>query len=249
MSDLVPSEPAPVEAPAAPALPPAPPASIVQTWLNALTRPSEQTYAAIATSPSAKVGTALLWVFLAALLEMIVYVLVLGPLQRDMQQSLGGPQGLLPSSGISPLLVVCGAPILAVVMLIAFLFSSGLTHGVSHLFSGRATYGQWAYTMGAIFVPTALISTVLLAFEALGRTVALCMGGISLLLALYVIVLEIIAIKAVQQIGWGGAVVSIVAVPALLFCISCAAIVVLMLLGPDIASVFSTINQSLQTVP
>lgn len=246
MSELIPNSPSPNELPS---IPPTPPASILETWLKAVTRPSEQTYRAIAASPSASLGRALLWVFVAALPEMIVYFLVQGSLQSDMQQATGGSGALLPSGGVSPLLVVCGAPAAAAAMLLSFLVSSGITHGVAHLFSGRGTYGQWAYAMSAIFVPMALVSTVLLAFQALGTAVALCMAAISMILALYVIVLQVIAIKAVQQISWGGAVVSIIAIPALLFCISCAIIGVLMLMGPAIGNVFSSINQSLQTVP
>ncbi len=249
MSDLLPNTPIPSELPETPALPTSQAPSLLQTWLRALTRPSEQTYSAIAASPRANLGMALLWVFLAALLEMIVYFLVLGPVQNEMEQALSGSHSVLPFGGLSLLTVACGAPIAAGGMLVGFLFSSGLTHVIARAFSGKATYGQWAYTMSAMFAPTALISSVLLALEALGTTVALCMGVLSLVFSLYVIVLEVIAIRAVHQISWGGAVVSIIAIPTLLLFIACAVIAVLMLLGPAIGNTFSAINQSLNTVP
>ncbi len=249
MSELAPSDPSPADLPTTPPPLPSPPMPIFRTWLKALTSPSARTYAEIAASPGAKASTAFLWVFLAALLEMIVYFLVVGPLQEDMQQALAGSHTVLARPAISPLEVVCGAPIVAVFMLLWFMASSGVMHLIARAFSAKAAYLQWAYTMSAIFVPTALISTVLLAFEALGRTVALCMGGLSLLLALYVVVIQVIAIKAVEQISWAGAVVSIIAIPAILICLSCAVIGVLMLMGPSIGTVFSSINQSLPTVP
>ncbi len=249
VSELVPNNPVPSDLPATPPALPQARASILRTWLKAITRPSEKTYAAIAALPGARAGMAFVWVFLAALLEMVVYLLVLAPVQRDLQQALAGTHTVLPGATTSLLAVLCGAPVAAAAMLLWFMASSGIIHLVARAFSGKAAYGQWAYTMAAIFVPTALVSTVLLAFEALGTTAALCMGGLSLLLALYVIVIQVVAIKAVEQIGWGGAVVSILVLPALLICLSCAVIGVLMLMGPSIGNVFSSINQSLQTVP
>ena len=41
---------------------PGAPTSFVQMWINALTKPSEHTYAEIAASPNAKATTAFLWV-------------------------------------------------------------------------------------------------------------------------------------------------------------------------------------------
>ena len=101
MNEL-PSEPAPEVVPD----------SVFQIWTRALTKPSEHTYAALASSPRAKATTAYLWMFVASLIQFLLSSLV----QRQMIENFRlygfDVSGLGPRTGVSAILCqpdLCGA--------------------------------------------------------------------------------------------------------------------------------------------
>ena len=91
------------------------------------------------------------------------------------------------------------------------------------------------YANAAYLAPISIISALIGAIPY----VNFCIG---LPLAIYNFVLGVIAIKAVNRIGWGGAVVSYFALSVLLFGVACVGtICVLILLGPAVTDVFQNI--------
>ena len=92
------------------------PRSMVQTWMNAITKPSEETYARIAASPEAKTSTALLWIFIASLIQSFVVFLMQGVLMSQMMQGSGFENQM----GTSLVSVLCGAPVVAVISVVLF---------------------------------------------------------------------------------------------------------------------------------
>src|SRR5262245_12068753 len=105
----------------APMLPP--PAGIsawFSVWRDAITGPSEQTFARMVQSPNAKVTTAFLWIFLGSLVSSLLAIPVQGALMRQMMQSAGMEDQIVPSLGSSLMTVICGAPIAAVVSVVFF---------------------------------------------------------------------------------------------------------------------------------
>lgn len=113
------------------------------------------------------------------------------------------------------------------------------------MFGGRGTNDQLVYTLSAILTPYLIISGLLTLLTAIPY-VGFCFGLISLLAAIYILVLEVMAVKAVNQFGWGPAIGSLL-IPALVIGFLCACLVggALLLLGPAVGNVFSSINQSL----
>ncbi len=90
-------------------------------WRDALTKPSDQTFARIAQSPNAKLTTALLWVFLGSLVNALLGSLVQGPIVRQIMQNAGLSGSELPGmAGRGLIAVICGAPIGAVVSVVVF---------------------------------------------------------------------------------------------------------------------------------
>src|SRR5919108_5877279 len=78
------------EQPSTPMLPP--PSGVsewISVWRDALTKPSDLTFARIAQSPNAKLTTALLWVFLGSLVSALLAVPVQGPLMEQILQNSG----------------------------------------------------------------------------------------------------------------------------------------------------------------
>ena len=227
-------------------MPPAP-ESFFQVWIKAITKPAEQTFAEMAASPNAKQMTAYLWVFIGFLVNFILSSLVSNVAMRQIMQQYGMDSRLLEGGGIGATLVraVCGGPILALIATIFFAIGVYILQWIAKMFGGKGTADQLAYALAAISAPVSIISGVLSLFGAI-PFVGLCFGLFSFLLSIYVIVLEIIAIKGVNQISWGAAIGTFF-IPALVVLCICGCIVLITFaaLGPAIGNVFSTINQSL----
>ncbi len=233
------------EVPNTPMLEPGP-TPMFQTWINALTKPNERTYAEMAASPNAKATTAYLWVFIGALIEIILTVLAQGGAMRAMMEQ-RGVGGNLPGGGLGFALIgaICGGPIGAVITVLFFAIGVALVQWIAKLFGGRGTYDQLAYTFASIAAPFAVISGV---FTLLGAIpfVGFCFRIVIGLAGLYVLVLEIMAAKGVNGFTWGAAAGSVLIPGAVVFLVCCClAAGIAALSGAALGNIFSTINQSL----
>jgi hypothetical protein len=201
-----------------PALPP--PSGVSQwfsVWKDAVTKPSDQTFATLAASPNAKLTTALLWVFLGALVSAFLTSLVPNPALNGMLQNYGvDTTNVGGGVGAFVIRVICGAPIAAVISVVFFVIGVGIVYLLARMFGGRGTFDQLAYAFAAILTPFSLVSGVLGLLSAI-PFVGLCFGILSLALLIYVIVLQVMAVKGVNQFGWGQAAASLL-LPFLLFC-------------------------------
>jgi len=230
----------------APMLPP--PSGVSEwfsVWRDALTKPSDQTFARIAQSPNAKLTTALLWVFLGSLVNILLASLVQGAvIRRMMQNSDFGANGFPGMAGCSLVAAVCAGPIVSVVGFVIFV---GVVQLLAKMFGGRGTFEQLAYATAAIVAPFSLINSVFTLLAAI-PFVGLCFGLVSLIAVVYVIALEVMAVKGVNQFGWGQALGSYF-LPFLVLacCVSVGVIGILRALGPGINEIFNSIQQSIPT--
>jgi hypothetical protein len=200
-----------------------------QVWIDALTKPNEQTFVEIASSPNAKAMTAYIWVFVGYLIEFFLSALVSAGKYATMlgQYGLGqGSSGGLGGGGIVTTLIfaICGGPILAVVATIFFAVWTALIQWVAkRFFGGTGTNDQLAYAFAAILTPFAVISGVVTLFTAI-PFVGLCFSAILAIAGIYVAVLNVMAAKAVNQFGWGQAVGSVF-IPGLALGLVCCCVV------------------------
>lgn len=149
------------------------------------------------------------------------------------------------SAIVSVLISICLAPVVGGITVLFFALGTAITQWIAKLFNGLGTYDKLLYAFAAITVPFTLVSSVLSLFTAIPFLGA-CFGLLSLGLAIYVIVLQIMAVKGVNRFGWGPAVGSVLIPAAVIFTLCCCVIFGLsMLLGPVIGDVFNQINQSL----
>jgi hypothetical protein len=200
--------------------------SVMQIWMNALTKPNEQTFVDIASSPNAKASTAYLWFFVASLVEIFFSILVrLGSIRTMLEQQ--GAGNNFPGGGIAVLAVslLCGAPLFAAIATLFFALGTAIIQWIAKMFKGQGTYDQLAYTFGAIAAPYTLISTIFILLGAI-PFVGFCFRIILGLAGLYVLVLEIMAVKAVNRFGWGEAVGSVL-IPGLVIGLICGCLVAL----------------------
>ena len=221
------------------------------TWMTAVTKPSEQTYVSLAERPDAQSNSrAFTWVFLAG----TAAALVSGVLQAILElagfssQTLGwgdlfggnAGQGSLVGLGVA----ICTSPIAGAIATLFFAIGVGIIQWIARLFRGTGTFSQLAYTMAAISVPFSLVSSVLTPFSSI-LYVNICTGLLSLVLGLYGLVLEVMAVKAVNKFGWGEAIGSVLLPAILLICCAVAVIAAIAALGVGVSSTFNSIQQSL----
>jgi uncharacterized membrane protein len=116
---------------------------------------------------------------------------------------------------------------------------------IAKLFGSAGAYEKLLYAFAAITVPFTIVSSLFVLLSAI-PFVGICTGLISIVLSIYVLVLEVMAVKAVNRFGWGQAAGSVF-IPGCVIFIVCACVVIggMMLLAPMIGNVFSGINQNL----
>lgn len=221
-----------------------------QVWIDALTKPNEQTFVEIASSPNAKATTAYLWVFIGYLVEFFLSALVrgatLGSYRSLLQQYGLGNGGGLGGGGIvtTLILAICGGPILAVIATVFFAVWTAIIQWVAKMFHGNGTNDQLAYAFAAIVTPFAIVSGVLTLFAAI-PFVGLCFNAILAIAGIYVVVLNIMAVKGVNQFGWGEAIGSVF-IPGLVIGLLCCCLVggISMVAGAGLRGILQQIQQS-----
>ncbi len=183
--------------------------SLVDTWMAAFTKPREETYARIAAQPRATATNAFLWVFLASLLTSLVAAVAgLGGQFETFRQFLPPeiasqmPATVGPSVGFGT--IICGAPIGAIFAVLFFAISTALVQWVAKLFGGTGTFDKLAYVFSSFAVPYSVVTSVLSLLSII-PFVGILTGLISFVLGIYVIILEVLAVKAVDRLDTGKA--------------------------------------------
>ena len=217
--------------------------SMVQVWQKALTKPNEQTYADIATSPNAKASTAYLWVFVAYLIQIFLSALVSGRSLEVLANQYGYGDIFTTRTLTSTLVsAICGAPIGAIVGTLFFALAVVVIQWLSRTFGGRGTTDQLAYALASIIAPFLIISGLVSLFSAI-PFVGLCVSAILALAGIYILVLEVMAVKGVNQISWGAAIGALL-IPIAVIAFLCACLVggLISLLVPAIRNAVPTIT-------
>ena len=215
------------------------PETVFQTWGKALTKPNEQTFVEIASSPNAKATTAYMWMFVAALVQFFLTSLVQSRMMGTYMQQLGLENSNFGGQGIMSVIItaICGAPIAAAVSTLFFAIGVFIVQWIAKMFGGRGTADQLAYTMAAISAPYALVAGVITLLAAIPY-VGYCFSAILSIAGIYIFVLNVMAVKGVNQISWGAAIGSLL-IPGLVIGLLCACII-----GVSVATLIPLIQNS-----
>ncbi len=214
-----------------------PPLSWSEAWIKALTRPNLESYEEIANSSSVNTNTALTWVFVATLIGFVVEIVAALVFNTGQTGYYAGGATLTNTTG-SSFISLCCAPVGAIIAVVVFAIVNGITHLIARALGGTGKYEQLVYTVGAYSAPLTIISAVLYSIP--------CVGLFNIVLGIYGIVLNVIAVKAVHRFGWGQAILSSIAIWIILVIfVAVVVIVVLALLGPSIGNIFSNITTNL----
>jgi len=215
--------------------------SPLQIWGKALTKPSEQTFEEIASSPNAKASTAYLWIFIASLIQMFLVAIIQSSLigSYASQYGFGDTFG---NRGLGSVLIgaICGAPILAALTTLFFAIGVFVVQWIARMFGGTGTTDRLAYSLASIVAPFSIITGILTLFSAI-PFVGLCISGLLTIAGIYVLVLEAMAVKAVNRFSWGAAFGSLL-IPGLIIGLLCACLVggLFVLIAPAIRNAVPT---------
>lgn len=220
-----------------------------QVWIAAVTKPNEQTFRDIAAQSNAKPGTAYLWIFLSYLITFFIVIVA--------QAAIGFPNianqfseygmGDFPVADLSGLLIgmLCIAPFMAGFVVLMFMISTALIQWVATLFGGTGSYNKLVYPFGAIYAPFILISAITGTLGII-PIIGMCFGVLSLGIWVYKIVLQVLAVKAVNDLDTGKAVGAVLIPGLVIFVFLCCCLLIgLVAMGPVIGDVFSEVQQGL----
>jgi hypothetical protein len=205
-----------------------------EVWVNAITKPTVETYEDIVADPAASASKAYTWVLITAFISYVISI-GLSFLLNALLGVTGLEQfGIIEGITSSLLIVMCCAPILSLLAVLGLVINAGISQFVAGLLGGTGSYNELAYAFGAYQAPLTLITGAISVIPYLN-----CLG---ILFVIYGIVLNVIAIKAVNKFDWAKAIVSSVIVIVGIFAFfACFVIILLALLGPAIGNVFSNI--------
>lgn len=228
-----------------------PPQGAFPVWIKVYTKPGEQTFAEIIDHPDATAKNAYIWVFIVGMLSGLLNSLtqfVVG--MAGLRQVLPGYEQLPDVSrimGATGLIgAICGAPIAGLFSVIGFAISVALIHWATRFFGSKeGSFDKLAYAMAAAVVPFSLVSGLLVPFSAI-RFAMFCILPVLLIGGIYVIYLELAAIKAVYHTGWLEAAGAFF-LPTLLIVFLCACVVIglLRVMGPAINDVLQQVQPGL----
>jgi len=206
-----------------------------EVWISALTRPSVATFEGFVQDPNATDRRAYTWVFVSALIGFAISALlgiVFGTGTAE------GPEATGVMVGSSLTCLICGAPISALLSVLGLVIIGGITQLIAGALGGTGTYSELVHAFAAYMAPLTLITSVLGAIPYI--------NFLTIPLGIYGIVLNVIAVRAVHQFGWGKAIASSVLIlVGILVLVACVVIGILLLLGPVIGNVFSNIVENI----
>ena len=197
----------------------------IQTWMNVLTHPGEAAFAEERSRPQATVGTALIWIVIAAVISGLVGWLqiqmflgasggIAGLIeQMDLPPEVSAEMDAMLSSGMLEMMMGGGGLMSIIFTPIFFLIGAGILHVIARLFGGTGEFGRFAYLLAAFQAPISIVSALLGFVPILG-------GCLSLALSIYGIVLTYFAIKVEHTLTDGKAIGTLLLPIILLFLIA-----------------------------
>ena len=220
------------------------------TWMTAVTKPNEQTFAEMAEHPDAQSNNrAFIWVFLAGTIAALITGVLQAILGLAGFEAVPGLADLFSGNaqrgvGVTLGIAICSSPVAGALGTLGFAIGVGVIQWIAKMFKGIGTYSQLAYAMAAVTVPFTLVSSILTPFSVIPYVVY-CTSGVSILLGLYAFMLQLMAVKGVNKFGWGQALGSVLLPGFVLACCAVVVITVMASLGAAVGETFNSINQNL----
>lgn len=184
-------------------------APFYELWFRAVGQPVEETYRAIADDPASSVGRAALWVALAGL---VAYAITsIGEiLQRGSELAqLAETSPVAATAGGVVLLFICAGPLAAVASVGVLMLHTGILQFVAGALGGSGDFRRLFTSMSAFWAPVTLVTGALNVVPYVGPC-------LTIPISLYALFLSALAVKAINQFGWGEAIATLL-IPLIVF--------------------------------
>jgi hypothetical protein len=168
-----------------------------EVWTMVLSKPSTETFETVLRDPQASRQRAFNWMFITGTIAVILQQIVISML--PVYSRAYGSSGLMT--------VVCGLVLGGAMVVLFFALSYGLMQFIAQSLGGTGSYGEFYYASAAFAAPLMMVNVALTPFASSGST---AFALVSLALSLYQLALTGMALRAVNQFGWGKAIGSIV---------------------------------------
>jgi hypothetical protein len=226
------------------------PQGAIPVWTKVFTKPGEQTFLEITQHRDATAKSAYIWVFIAGTISGLInsllnFVVSFAGLQQAFASEAGSQLPINPGIvGMGGLLgAICSAPLTGLMSVLGFIIGTGIIHATARFFGGQGSFDKLAYAIGAITVPVTVISALMVPLNAI-PFVAFCTIPVLLGLSLYVLYLEVAAIKAIHRLGWGESAGALL-LPGILLTLLCGVCLLLGMraMGPELNEIFQQLQQ------
>ena len=131
--------------------PPSSPPRWYQVWIQAITRPSVETYERFLRDPKCTVATAYIWMSIAAGISSGAVLVT------SITQIAGEASRSLP---VTVLVLAFSFLLLVIIKLLSYSAGVGVTHVVARAFGGTGTFAQLAYVTAAYSTPLTIIGSI-----------------------------------------------------------------------------------------
>lgn len=194
--------------PEAPSQPTASP-NFIEIWILALSQPKEATYRALAVDDDLTIGRGALWIALSALLGYAVtFTLQIGqlaPMMREFADQ--GDLGLI--AGFSAASLLCLVPVAAGMAVLGQIVYVAIVQFVAGALGGAGTFKGLFVATAAYVAPVTLATSLLSVIPFVGAC-------LTFPISIYALYLGVLAIKSVNDFGWGAAIGSLL-IPLIVF--------------------------------
>lgn len=177
-----------------------------QAWLQAVLHPSPATFDKLIKDPAATPRRAYKWMFFTTM----IIIAVAGALLffQDSASQLALMQYFLPPGPWIIVVWILLIPAGGLLSVLGLMIEARVFQWIASWQGGSGSYAQLVYALAAFEIPLGVVASVVGAIPFI--------GVVSWLITFYRLLLDVIAIKAVNHFGWGKAVLSIF--PPVLIC-------------------------------
>jgi hypothetical protein len=213
-----------------------------EVWQKAVIEPSPETFEELIADPNANTNRAMTWIFIVGLISGFMSIVAQAIFGTSTLFFFGGNSGDAVGLGGS---LICGViliPIGAVLAIIGSYIAVGIMHLIARVLGGDGRFEDMYYSYAAYSSPLSILTSLVGVIPILGAL-------ISIPIAIYGIVLNVIALKAVYKYGWFQAVLTLFVPLIVIFGLILCCIIALVGTAGGVGSVFDNINETLQPTP
>jgi hypothetical protein len=183
-----------------------------EIWRDVWTNPGVEAFWSILKERNHSATRGFIWIGVTSLVLGLAGALTSGPIYSSINSQVPG----FISTGQTFLTAVCTVILAPIFTVISMMILTGIFHLIAKLFHGNGTWGDLVFCVATVVAPASIISGVLgtvwglvSQIQILFFLVGIFAGVIGVALTIYIIVLYVLALKASENVGTGGAIATL----------------------------------------